>query len=100
MKRYHISFDQAPEKPLGVRQDIFLDEINLLFKGNVTQDVRERQRFLMHFIALSRQHGVRIFANGQRLGQFSIEQREITTAVCQLKLLQKTDNGIYVQCEL
>ena len=90
----------APEQPLGVRQDILVDEINLLFKGNMTQDVRANQRYLMHFVALSRQHGVRIFANGQRLGQFSIEQREIITAVCQLKLLQKTDAGIYVQCEL
>ncbi|KLL04560.1 MAG: hypothetical protein MRERV_18c019 [Mycoplasmataceae bacterium RV_VA103A] len=32
-------------------------QINLLFKGNIVQDVRERQRFLMHFIALSRHQG-------------------------------------------
>jgi hypothetical protein len=44
MKRYHISFDQALDKPLGVRQDILVDEINLLFKGNVTEDVRKDQR--------------------------------------------------------
>jgi hypothetical protein len=84
----------APEEPLGIKEDIFIDETNLLFKGNIVQYVREQQRFLMHFIALSRQHGVRLFANGQRLGQFSVEQREITTAVCQTQLLQKTDSGI------
>ncbi|CAG8676348.1 10183_t:CDS:2, partial [Ambispora gerdemannii] len=83
---------------LGVTETIFLDEINLLFKGNIVQDVRERQRFLMHFIALSRHQGTRLFVNAQRLGQVSIEQREVTTAICQVSLLQKTDEGIYVQC--
>jgi hypothetical protein len=34
------------------------------------------------------------------LGQFSVEQREITTAVCQTQLLQKTDSGIWVRCEI
>jgi len=62
------------------------------------QDVRERQRFLMHFIALSRHQGTRLFVNAQRLGQVSIEQREVTTAICQVSLLQRTDEGIYVQC--
>ena len=70
----------------------------MLFKGNIVQDVRERQRFLMHFIALSRHQGTRLFVNAQRLGQVSIEQREVTTAICQVSLLQKTDEGIYVKC--
>jgi hypothetical protein len=83
-----------------VKEDIFIDETNLLFKGNVVQDVREKQRHLMHFMALSRQQGVRVFANGQRLGQFSIEQREITTAVCQVQMLQKTEQGNYTRCVL
>ena len=96
--RAQIDFSVAPEQPLGVTETIFIDETNLLFKGNVVQDVREKQRFLMHFMALSRQQGTRVFANGQRLGQFSIEQREITTAVCQVKRLQKIDAGIYVRC--
>jgi hypothetical protein len=100
MKRYQISFDMAPDKPLGIREDILIDEINLLFKGNVVDDVRKNQNYVMHFIAVSRQHGVRIFANGQRLGQFSIEQREVTTAVCQTQLIQKTDEGIWVKCEI
>jgi len=52
----------------------------------------------MHFIALSRHQGTRLFVNAQRLGQVSIEQREVTTAICQVSLLQKTDEGIYVQC--
>lgn len=100
VKRYHVDFSVSPDRPLGVREDIFIDETNLLFKGNMVAEVREKQRFFMHFIALSRQQGVRVFANGQRLGQFSIEQREITTAVCQVELLQKTDDGIYVSCEI
>jgi hypothetical protein len=100
VKRYQIDFSVAPDRPLGVQEDIFIDETNLLFKGNLVQEVREKQRFLMHFMALSRQQGVRVFANGQRLGQFSIEQREITTAVCQVQMLQKIDEGIYVQCEI
>jgi hypothetical protein len=54
----------------------------------------------MHFMGLSRQQGTRVFANGQRLGQFSIEQREITTAVCQVKKIQTIDTGIYVQCSI
>lgn len=98
VNRFQIDFAAAPTRPLGVNETIFIDETNLLFKGNVVQDVRERQRHLMHFMALSRQQGTRVFANGQRLGQFSIEQREITTAVCQVKLLQKIDSGIYVDC--
>jgi hypothetical protein len=98
MERAQIDFSSAPSKTLGVTEFIFLDEINLLFKGNIVQDVREKQRFLMHFIALSRQQGTIIFANGQRLGQFSIEQHEITTAVCQVQRLQKIDEGIYTKC--
>lgn len=100
VKRYQIDFSVAPTQPLGVKEDIFIDETNLLFKGNLVQDVREQQRHLMHFMALSRQQGVRVFANGQRLGQFSIEQREITTAVCQVRMLQKTESGIYARCVL
>ena len=76
---------------LGVTKTIFLDEISLLFKGNIVQDVRERQRFLMHFIVLSRHQGTRLFVNAQRLGQVSIEKREVTTAICQVSLLKKTD---------
>jgi hypothetical protein len=95
-----MDFSCAPSQRLGVTETIFLDEINLLFKGNIVQDVRERQRFLMHFIALSRHQGTRIFANAQRLGQVSIEQREVTTAICQVSLLQKTEEGIYVNCRV
>jgi hypothetical protein len=98
MERAQIDFSHAPSQPLGVKETILIDEINLLFKGNIVQDVRERQRFLMHFVALSRHQGTRIFANGQRLGQFSIEQREITTAVCQVQMLQRIEEGVYVQC--
>ena len=36
--------------------------------------------------------------NGQR--QVWIELREVATAVCQVQLLQKTDEGIYVKCEI
>ncbi|KLL05009.1 MAG: ATPase [Mycoplasmataceae bacterium RV_VA103A] len=93
-----LDFSYAPSQRLGVTETIFLDEINLLFKGNIVQDVRERQRFLMHFIALSRHQGTRLFVNAQRLGQVSIEQREVTTGICQVSLLQKTDEGIYIQC--
>lgn len=56
------------------------------------------ERTLMHFIALSRHQGTRLFVNAQRLGQVSIEQREVTTAICQVSLLKKTDEGIYVRC--
>jgi hypothetical protein len=97
-EKAQIDFSNCPSQRLGVTETIFLDEINLLFKGNIVQDVRERQRFLMHFIALSRHQGTRLFVNAQRLGQVSIEQREVTTAICQVSLLQKTDEGIYVQC--
>ena len=97
-EKAQIDFSYAPSSRLGVTETIFLDEINLLFKGNIVQDVRERQRFLMHFIALSRHQGTRLFVNAQRLGQVSIEQREVTTAICQLSLLQKTEEGIYVRC--
>lgn len=97
-EKAQIDFSHCPSRRLGVTETIFLDEINLLFKGNIVQDVRERQRFLMHFIALSRHQGTRLFVNAQRLGQVSIEQREVTTAICQVSLLQKTDEGIYVQC--
>ncbi|CAG8747797.1 30875_t:CDS:2, partial [Racocetra persica] len=64
-----LDFSYSPSQRLGVTETIFLDEINLLFKGNIVQDVRERQRFLMHFIALSRHQGTRLFVNAQRLGQ-------------------------------
>jgi hypothetical protein len=90
----------APDKPLGIKEDIFIDETNLLFKGNIVQDVREQQRFLMRFMELSRHQGVRVFVNGQRLGHFSVEQREVTTGVCEVSLIQKTDTGIYVRCEI
>ncbi|CAH1756523.1 13934_t:CDS:2 [Entrophospora sp. SA101] len=90
-EKAQIDFSHCPSQRLGVTETIFLDEINLLFKGNIVQDVRERQRFLMHFIALSRHQGTRLFVNAQRLGQVSIEQREVTTAICQVSLLQKTD---------
>ncbi|MEG7979025.1 MAG: hypothetical protein NY202_03900 [Mollicutes bacterium UO1] len=90
----------APAQPLGVKEDIFIDEGNLLFKGNIVQDVRERQRHAMHFTALSRQQGTRIFKTLQRVGQASIEEREVVTGMLQVSLLQKTDEGIYVQCEL
>ncbi|KLL03578.1 MAG: hypothetical protein MRERV_37c006 [Mycoplasmataceae bacterium RV_VA103A] len=97
-EKAQLDFSYAPSGRLGVTETIFLDEINLLFKGNIVQDVRERQRFLMHFIALSRHQGTRLFVNAQRLGQVSIEQREVTTGICQVSLLQKTDEGIYIQC--
>ncbi|CAG8627284.1 20085_t:CDS:2 [Gigaspora margarita] len=92
-EKAQIDFSNCPSQRLGVTETIFLDEINLLFKGNIVQDVREKQRFLMHFIALSRHQGTRLFVNAQRLGQVAIEQREVTTAICQVSLLQKTDEG-------
>ena len=45
----------------------------------------------MFYFALSRHQGTRMFANVQRLRQVSIERREVTTAICQVFLLQKTD---------
>jgi hypothetical protein len=54
MKRSQIDFSATPSQPLGVKETILIDAINLLFKGNIVQDVRERQRFLVHFVALSR----------------------------------------------
>jgi hypothetical protein len=54
----------------------------------------------MHFTALSRQQGTRIFATYQRLGQSPIEAREVVTGMMNVSLLQKTEEGIYVQCEM
>ncbi|CAG8842417.1 16118_t:CDS:2, partial [Racocetra persica] len=51
-EKAQLDFSYSPSQRLGVTETIFLDEINLLFKGNIVQDVRERQRFLMHFVAL------------------------------------------------
>ena len=103
-EKAQMDFSHPPSQRLGVTETIFLDEINLLFKGNIVQDVRERQRFLMHFIALSRHQGTRLFVNenAQRLGQVSIEQREVTTAICQVSLLQKTDemNNLFTNCSI
>ncbi|CAG8720281.1 22567_t:CDS:2, partial [Racocetra persica] len=70
MERSQIDFSADPTQPLGVKEIIFLDEINLLFKGNEFQKARERERFMSHFYALSRH---------------------------QVSLLQKSDEGIYVQ---
>lgn len=97
-EKAQFDFSLAPSQSLGVTETILIDEINLLFKGNIVQDVRERQRFVMHFIALSRHQGTRMFVDAQRLGQVSIEQREVTTAICQVSLLQRTGEGIYVNC--
>ncbi|MDR1670803.1 MAG: hypothetical protein LBR43_03745 [Spiroplasmataceae bacterium] len=96
MHKSQIDFSVAPERPLGVTETIFIDEGNLLFQGNIVQDIRERQRFTMHFVALSRQQGARIFANYQRIGQAPIQMREVVTGMFQVELLQKTDQGIYV----
>ena len=100
MERAQIDFAYQPTQPLGVKEVIFLDEINLLFKGSEFQQARQRERFLSHFFALSRHQGTKIFINGQRLGQVWIELREVATAVCQVGLLQKTDEGIYVKVEI
>ncbi|KLL03600.1 MAG: plectrovirus SVGII3 orf 2 transmembrane protein [Mycoplasmataceae bacterium CE_OT135] len=100
MERAQVDFAYPPSQPLGVKEVIFLDEINLLFKGNEFQQARERQRFLAHFFALSRHQGTKIFINGQRLGQVWIELREVATTVCQVALLQRTDEGIYVKVEI
>lgn len=100
MERAQIDFAYQPTQPLGVKEVIFLDEINLLFKGNEFQQARQRERFLSHFFALSRHQGTKIFINGQRLGQVWIELREVATAVCQVQLLQKTEEGIYVKVEI
>ncbi|CAG8843571.1 34797_t:CDS:2, partial [Gigaspora margarita] len=91
MERAQVDFAQQPTQPLGVKEVIFLDEINLLFRGNEFQKAQQMQRFLSHFFALSRHQGTKIFINGQRLGQVWIELREVATAVCNVSLLQKTD---------
>ena len=96
MHKSQIDFSVAPERPLGVTETIFIDEGNLLFQGNIVQDIRERQRFTMHFVALSCQQGTQIFANYQRIGQAPIQMREVVTGMFQVNLLQKTDQGIYV----
>ena len=95
-----IDFSVAPSQRLGVTETIFIDEGNLLFQGNIVQDVRERQRFSMHFVALSRQQGTRIFGTYQRVGQAPIQMREVVTGMFQVSLLQKSDEGIYVKCQL
>lgn len=100
MERAQVDFAHQPTAPLGVKEVIFLDEINLLFRGNEFQKAQQMQRFLSHFFALSRHQGTKIFINGQRLGQVWIELREVATAVCNVSLLQKTDEGIYVQVEI
>jgi hypothetical protein len=100
MERAQIDFSYAPQQRLEVKEVIFLDEINLLFKGNEFQKARQKERFLSHFFALSRHQGTKIFINGQRLGQVWIELREVATAICQVNLLQKTAEGIYIKCEI
>jgi hypothetical protein len=69
MERAQIDFSHQPTQPLGVKEVIFLDEINLLFRGNQFQKAQQMERFLSHFFALSRHQGAKIFINGQRLGQ-------------------------------
>ena len=54
----------------------------------------------MHFVALSRQQGTRIFGTYQRVGQAPIQMREVVTGMFQVSLLQKSDEGIYVKCQL
>ena len=39
-EKAQIDFSHGPSQRLGVTKTIFLDEINLLFKGNIVQDVR------------------------------------------------------------
>jgi hypothetical protein len=79
---------------------IFLDEINLLFKGNEFLEAREERRFLSHFFALSRHQGTKIIVNGQRLGQVWIELREVATAVCRVEKLSLRDEGLYVKVRI
>ncbi|KLL03396.1 MAG: plectrovirus spv1 orf2 transmembrane protein [Mycoplasmataceae bacterium RV_VA103A] len=100
MERAQVDFAHQPTAPLGVKEVVFLDEINLLFRGNEFQKAQQMQRFLSHFFALSRHQGTKIFINGQRLGQVWIELREVATAVCNVSLLQKIEEGIYVQVEI
>ncbi|CAG8713103.1 17188_t:CDS:2 [Racocetra fulgida] len=100
MERAQVDFAHQPTASLGVKEVVFLDEINLLFRGNEFQKAQQMQRFLSHFFALSRHQGTKIFINGQRLGQVWIELREVATAVCNVSLLQKIEEGIYVQVEI
>ncbi|CAG8558554.1 18907_t:CDS:2, partial [Racocetra persica] len=78
MERAQVDFAHQPTAPLGVKEVVFLDEINLLFRGNEFQKAQQMQR----------------------LGQVWIELREVATAVCNVSLLQKADEGIYIQVEI
>ncbi|CAG8556653.1 20012_t:CDS:2 [Racocetra fulgida] len=95
-----IDFTYQPKQLLGVKETIFLDEINLLFKGNIVHEARAEKRFLSHFFALSRHQGTKIILNGQRLGQVWIELREVATAVCQVEKLALKEEGLYVRVEI
>ncbi|KLL04065.1 MAG: plectrovirus SVGII3 orf 2 transmembrane protein [Mycoplasmataceae bacterium RV_VA103A] len=95
-----MDFAYQPKQPLGVKETIFLDEINLLFKGNIVHEARAEKRFLSHFFALSRHQGTKIILNGQRLGQVWIELREVATAVCQVEKLALKEEGLYVRVEI
>ncbi|CAG8459794.1 6986_t:CDS:10 [Racocetra persica] len=46
------------------------------FESEVKKDIRERQRFLMHFISLSRHQGTRLFVNTQGLGQYKDSRKK------------------------
>ncbi|CAG8797827.1 9869_t:CDS:2, partial [Racocetra persica] len=58
MERAQVDFAHQPTAPLGVKEVVFLDEINLLFRGNEFQKAQQMQR----------------------LGQVWIELREVATA--------------------
>lgn len=100
VSRSQIDFSARPPQPLGIKEVIFIDEINLLFKGNEVYQARQRQKFMAHFYALSRHQGTKIFINGQRLGQVWIELREVATAICQVAKLAQNGSGLYVQVEI
>src|ERR1700748_1400572 len=100
MEMAQIDFASHPSQPLGVYEIIFLDEINLLFKGNIVHEARAERRFLAHFFALSRHQGTKIIVNWQRLGQVLIELRVVATAVCRVEKLAMMEEGLYVKVEV
>lgn len=100
MHASQLDFAVHPQEPLGIKEILFVDEVNLLFKGNIVHEAREQKRFLSHFFALARHQGTKIILNGQRLGQVWIELREAAVAVCEVKKLALKDEGLYVRVQI